>query len=66
MKKTGRLHIRVTPELAGDIKAYADRHRVTLSELLDGLFKDLIKNEPAERMKRLGFEDTEGLSCTKK
>ena len=57
MKKTGRLHIRVSPELAESIKAYADRHNKTLTELVEEGFKRLLEDEPVNRMKKLGFEE---------
>lgn len=57
MKKTGRLHIRVSPQLADDIKAYADRHGKTLTELVEGYFQKLLDDEPVARMKKLGFEE---------
>jgi len=67
MKKTGRLHIRVTPELADDIKAYADRRGITITQLVETVFRNLLDQEPAEKLKRMGFEGTEkGLLCTKK
>jgi hypothetical protein len=57
MRKTGRLHIRVSPELAENIKAYADRHKSTLTELVEMYFRKLLAEEPVARMVRLGFEE---------
>lgn len=57
MKKTGRLHIRVSPELAERIKAYAERHDKTLTEIVEGQFIKLLEEEPVNRMKKLGFEE---------
>lgn len=57
MKKTGRLHIRVSPELAEGIKAYADRHDKTLTDIVEDCFRRLLDDEPVSRMKKLGFEE---------
>jgi len=55
MKKTGRLHIRTSPELAEQIKDYVDQHGTTLTELVEACFKKLLAEEPVNRMKKLGF-----------
>lgn len=43
--KQGRVHIRLSEELAKDIKSYAERHHTTVTALVEDYFRDLLKEE---------------------
>lgn len=56
MRKTGRLHIRVSPELAEAIKGYVARHNTTLSAVVEDHLSSLLEQEPVKRLQSVGFE----------
>ena len=43
--KKGRLHLRIPEELADNVKAYAERHGTTVSDLVRQYLVDLLNQE---------------------
>lgn len=49
MKKEGRLHLRISPKLLGPIKNIAKRDGMTLTQIVESAFKQILEADEENR-----------------